>query len=89
MTQKEVREVALDGRVSKIDALARDAGHAPEAWEYEHGDGYSRASTTCECGAQACVRVRQDDKTIVEWQGGRLAWAKGPEQCPITKEETC
>lgn len=87
MTKREEREIALDRRVTTIDAAARDAGHALEQWEYEHGDGWSRATVRCsECRSQAVVRVEDSKEGAAEWQGGRLAWRRGPEECPFVRQ---
>lgn len=68
-TEKIDVEVALDRRVGRYDAAARDDGHVPAAWDIREDYGDMVASTHCErCGLDAIVRVGPDR----EWQAGRM-----------------
>jgi len=85
MTRAEEREIALERRVTAIDAAAKDAGHELQPWRYEILSDASLASTRCSCGADAAVRIEDEKQGHIEWQAGRLAW-KQPMQCPLAVE---
>jgi hypothetical protein len=79
LTVREQQEIALDQRVSRIDAQARDDGHSPGEWAQLEDDGDLVASCRCRtCGADAAVRVRPDGA----WQAGRLRLTR----CPSPRE---
>lgn len=85
--KREAREIALERRVTRIDAAARDAGHAVGSWETEHGDNWSRATVRCsDCGDQAVVRVEDAKDGTSQWQGGKLAWTHGPAECAAARQ---
>lgn len=82
MSKRDARGVALERRICRIDATAKDAGHVIESWETEETDGASLASARCTvCPANAAVRVEDGDvknPAPIEWQGGKLCWAPCP-----------
>lgn len=63
-------EIALDRKISPIDADARDQGHVPQTWSTGEDDGDLIACTRCtRCDADAAVRVRPDGSS---WAAGRM-----------------
>lgn len=75
MTTREEKEVALDRRLSRLDANARDAGHRLDDWTYETTGDALVASVRCrECGLNAFVRVEGTKKEMIELEAGKLRY---------------